>query len=91
MEAELGAVWVAERERGGSTEPLCLLPRLGVGGRCHVFLGLRFQLKKTKENKNLVEILIKICIKFLCTHFIMLSAPIQEHLSFLQIWFYSFQ
>ena len=71
-----------------------LLPSLGRGGREVSDLpGIQLPVKNAKQN-NLVEILAEICIKFQYIKeeiFKIIHIPIQEHIYFLQIWFYSLQ
>ena len=71
-----------------------VLPSLGRGGREVSGLpGIQLPMKNAKQDK-LVEILTEICIKFQYIKEEILKIihiPIQEHRSFLQIWFYNLQ
>lgn len=71
-----------------------ILPSLGRGGREVSGLpGIQFPMKNVKQS-NLVEILTEICVKFQYIKEEILKIihiPVQEHISFLQILFYSLQ
>ena len=84
-----GGEWLSGREEPALS--LYLLLSLEVGGRCQVLLGSSSQLKKQK-----IKTLLKFSLKFVLNpniwgdFLIIISAPIQERMSFLQLCFIAF-
>lgn len=85
MEADLGGVWVAEWVWEASIEPLPP-PQAKSGKKMSSPPGIKLPVKKRNQPfaKNLIEILLKFVLNSsIHDFFIILSAPIQEHMSFL--------